>query len=1631
MENEEKLLFDKLTVNREGLTKALESPALSGVKRTVVDKYSDQAHFIFELLQNADDARATSARFELFGDKLIFAHNGKRRFFVTDPDTESQDSKNGALGDINAITSIGNSNKTSEDKIGKFGVGFKAVFQYTDKPHIYDPNVFFKIEDFIVPRLLPKDYDGRQKNETLFVFPFAKAKEAHPAILEKLNELNYSLLFLSNLEEVSFKIFGAHSDGFYKKNVIPAEKLVGKKFDNVIAEFVRLEHNNGGAGVEKVIDGLWLFSRVDGKHRYSVGFFVDNGDPYAAWHLVRSKIRYAFCFFPTKVVTALQFIVQAPFLLTDSREGILVNKHNGEMIEMLSKLAADSFVCLKEIGILKNTRLIDDKIFLDGIVPYDEKDFTPTEATISFMPFFTKIKETFETEAILPSEDGYVAKGKAYWASVPKLAELFSGGRLADLINDKDARWVFTSFGHDETDRRNKPLADYIDFITKTYVRDSTSTASYGGLITYIDRSPTFFEKQPMEWLHSFYEWIADSTSRTDNFKKMKIFLNQDKKAVAAIDIMGQSTLFLPKDGFLDYSTVHEDLLKNEKTTEFIKRLGIHEPDWRSEIEHKIIPNFENRLETDGPESLFKKLFGYYQECPATKVNNFINSIRERKFLFYKSEIDGIRRIDKGEELYFKTESLQKWFKAKSDTQFVSFNKYLELVGKDKKDELEKFLTELGVEHTPRVLHWKLDRKEVIENQWSLPYSTRGPEWTEYFIDGCKELLIEVVKEQDEELSRILWLQLIKVIKRYGERWAHVECKYFYRFDRCDRFASRDLNRLRTLPWLVNNDGAFVSAADLTRQSINEKYNVSNYETNNLFRLLEIHDKIEEDKDKNIVADYAKRLGCTEEEMLLDLEEYVKKKEDEARRKHHESVESAPEKNDTDELNRTPSPGGGCIDIFGVDTDSSTSAVNRSEKSVRNVLKELYERTLSKKHTQTPSNDTDDAPGDEDDYCKPTVDINKKIEKTKEQAEQKINEIRYLETLKQQARDAEKYTYGWFKALLELESMNIGENNANSREISISFAKVEREEGTSRVLILKHPSRYIPQFMEDLANIPLALYFGKELTKNITVEVEVVSVKSYTLRAKLRQGEEQKIDDEDLSQVTDALIITKNPVFLIDALKKAFASLVDGNGDLYNDDFNMQKNLSKDIEFIFGPPGTGKTTYLARNVIIPMMAKAENLRVLVLTPTNKAADVLVRRLMESMGVDRSYINWLIRFGATNDNTIEQSGVFHDKTFDIRSFPCNVTVTTIVRFPYDYFLSEDGNRLHLDALKWDYIIIDEASMVSLTSIIYPLYKKTPQKFIIAGDPFQIEPITTVDIWKNENIYTMVELSEFTEQPRTVPHPYNVTLLTTQYRSIPVIGEVFSRFAYNGVLKHFRSNDSQRQLSIDGLDLRPLNIIKFPVSKYESVYRPKRLQSKSSYQVYSALFVVELVKYLSSNVEPVTDDEKFKIGLIAPYRAQADLIDKLMTTVELPSNIDVQADTIHGFQGDECNIIIANFNPPPRITAHKEAFLNKMNIINVSISRARDYLFIIMPDDNTENVEDLILIKKVERLCKEQSAWSDRQSHNMEEVMFGSGTYLEDNSFSTSHQLVNVYGKPEKRYEIRSEDNAVDVQIHNND
>lgn len=159
-------LFETLHKSRMEDFKTFNKKSYRGVWSSIIDKYPESAHFVYELLQNADDAEATEVYIILKHDRMLFKHNGNKHFDITLEDAEH-------IGDINSITGIGDSSKiNTQNKIGKFGVGFKAVFQYTDTPEIYDDVFKFKIENYIVPTLLSNDHPERQEGETLFVFPF-------------------------------------------------------------------------------------------------------------------------------------------------------------------------------------------------------------------------------------------------------------------------------------------------------------------------------------------------------------------------------------------------------------------------------------------------------------------------------------------------------------------------------------------------------------------------------------------------------------------------------------------------------------------------------------------------------------------------------------------------------------------------------------------------------------------------------------------------------------------------------------------------------------------------------------------------------------------------------------------------------------------------------------------------------------------------------------------------------------------------------------------------------------------------------------------------------------------------------------------------------------------------------------------------------------------------------------------------------------------------------------------------------------------------------------------------------------------------------------------------------------------
>src|SRR4051812_33344479 len=115
-------LADLSKKRREWVRSTRDNNFEAGIRGSTVDKYADPAHFVFELLQNAEDQNATRVRFRLEADRLDFTHDG-------DPFTRQN---------VEAITGIGNSDKPAQaNKIGRFGIGFKSVFAVSDRPEVY------------------------------------------------------------------------------------------------------------------------------------------------------------------------------------------------------------------------------------------------------------------------------------------------------------------------------------------------------------------------------------------------------------------------------------------------------------------------------------------------------------------------------------------------------------------------------------------------------------------------------------------------------------------------------------------------------------------------------------------------------------------------------------------------------------------------------------------------------------------------------------------------------------------------------------------------------------------------------------------------------------------------------------------------------------------------------------------------------------------------------------------------------------------------------------------------------------------------------------------------------------------------------------------------------------------------------------------------------------------------------------------------------------------------------------------------------------------------------------------------------------------------------------------------------
>lgn len=270
------------------------------------NRYDGHTHFIFEVLQNAEDALKKrgewdgkrSVHFSLDSEALTVSHFGK-------PFDED---------DVIGVCGIAKNTKQLTD-IGRFGIGFKSVYTFTATPEIHSGEEHFAIDTYVLPRAAKKI--SLAPEETKIRIPFNKKDEpqAKEKVLAGLRSLGQqTLLFLRDIEEIAWSVDGEPAGNYRRLN---AENLL---------DFARKVQIVGQRDAEVEVTEEWLvFSREVFHEGKSAGYVevafeldLDSEKP----QVKRIQDSPLAVFFPTVISTGLGFLIQGPYRTTPSRDNI-------------------------------------------------------------------------------------------------------------------------------------------------------------------------------------------------------------------------------------------------------------------------------------------------------------------------------------------------------------------------------------------------------------------------------------------------------------------------------------------------------------------------------------------------------------------------------------------------------------------------------------------------------------------------------------------------------------------------------------------------------------------------------------------------------------------------------------------------------------------------------------------------------------------------------------------------------------------------------------------------------------------------------------------------------------------------------------------------------------------------------------------------------------------------------------------------------------------------------------------------------------------------------------------------------------------------------------------------------------
>ena len=627
-------------------------------KEAILDKalkllgkmYSDRTHFVFELLQNAEDAGASRVLFQLFEDKLEVFHDG--RLF---------DEK-----DVRGICGVGEGTKAEDlTQIGKFGIGFKSVYAYTTTPEIHSGNESFRIENYVRPYAVQQREIGDSWT-TLFVFPLNK-EDVEPAIARReisvrLRKLSArTLLFLRKIKEIEYRLPDG-MDGVYLRDVATRG---GAREVTVIGQNNGKDESESWLIFERPVEVPDPAEDCPRHVPVEIGFRLENNEKEHRDEVARVTDSKLVVYFPTEKETRFGFLIQGPYKTTPARDNIpKEDDWNATLVGETACLISEVLPQLKDLGLLS--------VSLLEALPIRMDDFPPGSM---FYPIVVSVREALAAKELLPTDDGsFVSARNAKMASAEWLRRQLREEQLS-LLYKTESKWI----SGEVTERGRHDLWKYIreELEVEEITPDSFSRKT----------DSTFFKSQTDQWMVDLYRQLlnqkalwkkgAGSYWDSDGPLRKKPFIRlEDGSHVRPFDDDDRPNAYVSTVRALDsvLPIVKAEIAKDDEARRFLSDLKVPEFDIVAEVIEHVMPKYTlTTLPTlDEHQRDIEKITEAFKTDSQEKRARLKRTLQESPFVLVGSHTSGDVIYRKPNDLYFQDDTLEMYFSGNTEVGFVS-----------------------------------------------------------------------------------------------------------------------------------------------------------------------------------------------------------------------------------------------------------------------------------------------------------------------------------------------------------------------------------------------------------------------------------------------------------------------------------------------------------------------------------------------------------------------------------------------------------------------------------------------------------------------------------------------------------------------------------------------------------------------------------------------------------------------------------------------------------------------------------------------------------------------------------------------------------------------------------------------